>query len=926
MQEIKQYITPDKEYLSDSVITRDEWFDILMAVPDDRMKQIDTLLMFFRAAGHCSSCSAIEKEYSIRSSAVNRMIISFNQFAKKFVGNRFRIESADSNDEVFWPISMTGRSTKSAFEWTVRPELCLAIEDYLRHVMIERYRKTILAEGLDNTTFEELYKWKVIASCQGKSTEDILGIILSPACNFIEKAHMGATALELFKSDPASVCMVFDLLRQDKPLRQRISEFRDAAKTITPEGKTSFGDERTAAAFLSCINPYDYTPYTSTMYEDYCKYIGVKPMAAGQKYEHFLSLLAPIKDMEMKDVELIAKLRSETEGLLWSDTLNAQDVLWQMSCFFRDSMPKNWIQKMYNQAIHDNHWVYSSWYPEYKKSIKLFEGMFAEGVTAESIPDSTKDYFIRATENYISSNPQGTYTYDEYGKILNDWPDIYAILKECHTKKDVTKKDNQRLRDIISKHTKKDRKAALHRIWAGILPEHLTTVISDWRFNSIYDRIRAMDTSLPAPKRNWLEDNKTLMAYFDNKVVFNEPLHKALFAWYLFEELKTTETDPIMERYIKLLENNHNLILTGAPGTGKTYLAKEIAKALGATEENGTVKMVQFHPSYDYTDFVEGLRPRTDSDGFERIDGVFKKFCAKAVSSVKASNFDEAYEKLFADLMTIDEPLKLTSAGGGTFAISANSRHNLNLHTGKDLKINGSLLKSQIEAQLGGENVYKWWAGYFKGVESLLINKYGLTLSSKKAPENYVFIIDEINRGELSKIFGELFFSIDPGYRGTKGRVETQYQNLVEAGDPFEDGFYVPENVYIIGTMNDIDRGVESMDFAIRRRFAWAEVTADSRKDMLQELIPEEADKAIISMDELNKAISDKERGGLTSAYHIGPAYYTKLANYEGKLEEQFECLWEYHIKGLLFEYLRGTRGIEDKIKVLKEAFDKYKA
>lgn len=141
-------MTPDKEYLCDSVINKDEWFDILMAVPDSHKKQIDTLLMFFRAAGHRSSCSAIEKEYSIRQSAVNRRIISFNQFAKKFVGNRFRIESDENNDETFWPISMTGRSTKSAFEWTVRPELCLAIEDYLRKEMLDRYRETVISEAV----------------------------------------------------------------------------------------------------------------------------------------------------------------------------------------------------------------------------------------------------------------------------------------------------------------------------------------------------------------------------------------------------------------------------------------------------------------------------------------------------------------------------------------------------------------------------------------------------------------------------------------------------------------------------------------------------------------------------------------------------------------------------------------------------------
>ena len=187
--------------------------------------------------------------------------------------------------------------------------------------------------------------------------------------------------------------------------------------------------------------------------------------------------------------------------------------------------------------------------------------------------------------------------------------------------------------------------------------------------------------------------------------------------------------------------------------------------------------------------------------------------------------------------------------------------------------------------------------------------------------KNYVFIIDEINRGELSKIFGELFFAIDPGYRGAKGCVKTQYQNLVEPDDPFEKGFYVPENVYIIGTMNDIDRGVESMDFAIRRRFAWVEVKAEDRVAMLDEKIPDWSEAAKRCMISLNEGLKNKDIG-LTDAYDIGPAYFLKLEEYDG----DFEKLWDYHIKGILTEYLRGTRNIEEKVEgILKAKYDAYK-
>ena len=132
----------------------------------------------------------------------------------------------------------------------------------------------------------------------------------------------------------------------------------------------------------------------------------------------------------------------------------------------------------------------------------------------------------------------------------------------------------------------------------------------------------------------------------------------------------------------------------------------------------------------------------------------------------------------------------------------------------------------------------------------------------------------------------------------------------------------MPENVYIIGTMNDIDRSVESMDFAMRRRFAFKEITAESRIEMLDEKIE---DKSIVEeakkrLSRLNKAIEEIE--GLNSAYHIGPAYFLKIENYIDNGDARWDLLWKYHIEGLLREYLRGDEDIEEKIEDLKNAYD----
>ena len=372
------------------------------------------------------------------------------------------------------------------------------------------------------------------------------------------------------------------------------------------------------------------------------------------------------------------------------------------------------------------------------------------------------------------------------------------------------------------------------------------------------------------------------------------------------------------QKYITLLEKTHNLILTGAPGTGKTYLARQIAEAMGAE-----VGFVQFHPSYDYTDFVEGLRPIQDDNGnvgFERKDGVFKAFCKKALktSTQKEDDiFDKAWDALLNQIREGIANKKLIKIGSWEYSLSKFD----------SLKYTSSNSPSKYTFTITKQNIYDVYqgkqarpsGGYQKDMQDIvdyMQTKFNLAqyVPNQEQKKDFVFIIDEINRGEISKIFGELFFSIDPGYRGEKGRVQTQYQNIVEDGDIFKKGFFVPENVYIIGTMNDIDRSVESMDFAFRRRFAFKEIKADENVGMLENLA--QKDEAIKRMRNLNAAIEKVD--GLSSAYHIGASYFLKLNDYNG----DFDKLWEYHLEGLLREYLRGTQDVDKEIEKLKTAYN----
>ena len=390
--------------------------------------------------------------------------------------------------------------------------------------------------------------------------------------------------------------------------------------------------------------------------------------------------------------------------------------------------------------------------------------------------------------------------------------------------------------------------------------------------------------------------------------------------------------------FSSMLIESKNLIFRGAPGTGKSYLAKEIATdiisngyfddyTLLTDEQKKQVEFVQFHPSYDYSDFVEGLRPKVNYDGtmgFELQDGIFKKFVSRARKNYEDSQKSketvekeltvrEAMAEFFAGVELGVDTFKTINGNEFTIVSVDDSHINISIPgnaTVNKLSLNLDEVRKMLESGQRFDKIkdittffgksfatqaYSYDFSIYKAIKAK--KSTASKVKAKQAElKKYIFIIDEINRGEISKIFGELFFAIDPGYRGRAGEISTQYSNL--HADP-DEKFYIPENVYIIGTMNDIDRSVDSFDFAMRRRFRFVELRADERLEMLALLENEELEaEAIRRMTALNKEIAAVE--DLNENYQIGASYFLKLKTLD------FDQLWTDYLQPLLHEYIQG--------------------
>ena len=865
LETIYKTVNDNGEYsCGDIGITKEEWFELLK--DNDAQQYRDALFCFLRMPDHAATCTEVAKIFGNSPKHYNAKIMNFAKWTQKRL-NRFQVIGTDG-EPTYWCIPMKcGHDTWQGFNWQLRDELVEALQYYLMKALIIRYREREPFNG-----FREEYKWALLDETEGKGVLDIIKILpkqfMGGSINLIDNARVNGVLNHLIEKKPIELTAVGErLIDETKPVDDRLAAYKAEMKSICPSSWNNYAnDERTASVIMTCINPDQYTFYKDEIYRLICQYFGFDIHKPGKKFSHFMEIINGfVADFGEKVQEImlpqIDKFKNKPLNLA------VQTMFWCM---------RGYIKEKLDRTI-KNYWLAG----------------FSYGGT-----DSQLDRFISNGIwecGYNESNESDKKLLEETKGISED--DI-IILKSTSTKGSNHDQSFLRIKavGIVTKAitTNKEEDGVIR---CQCCVDYINTDEKDFdgaTYGSYRKTIHRADSKVQA-----------IIDYVNGLLNDNEIQEEPM------QELKYKE-------YIELLKETHNLVLTGAPGTGKTYMARAIAEEMGAV-----TKFVQFHPSYDYTDFVEGLRPVDKGDdqmGFKRRDGVFKKFCREAIEASTGENEDsykvalQLFKNDLREQGEIEIPSYLSANSvPRTVYLSENNTVSVKVETAFSTSDERILnyMRSRDREVLGNDT-------YTYSIGEHIIREYKpKTTTNNIDARPFVFIIDEINRGEASKIFGELFFAIDPGYRGkTDFLVQTQYQNLVPNDDVFAEGFYVPENVYILATMNDIDRSVESMDFAMRRRFTWHEITPNDTESMLDEL--KCADEAKATMHRLNAAIAETD--GLGAAYMIGPAYFLKLKDNGG----DFDKLWKMNIEPLLKEYLRGFRKTEEILdKFSKAYFDK---
>lgn len=415
---------------------------------------------------------------------------------------------------------------------------------------------------------------------------------------------------------------------------------------------------------------------------------------------------------------------------------------------------------------------------------------------------------------------------------------------------------------------------------------------------------------------------------------------------YIASWLKYMNDIAYLDKCANLLKKKHNMILQGAPGTGKTYNTAAIAlKALGINDVDMTdhkavmkrydsllgdqIFFTTFHQSLDYEDFVEGLKPhvQTDVDGnsigvtYEPEDGIFKRAC-NAVQTDQSKDIVECIDDYLQKIKGYQNKREIPTVTGrsslyvwwkeGNSTVSSRSTNSTSSHgeeyTPSPLNI------EKIKLQALGKGCENNWQSYAQAFIEAVKREYHATTDKP-----VVLIIDEINRGNVSKIFGELITLLESDKRSNGN-------HPIKVMLPYTKGeFGVPSNLYIIGTMNTTDRSTGTLDYALRRRFAF--VTLKSQDSVIKKYYSDAGNDdlgsvAVALFADIKKFIENPKHlcGDMSiDDLMVGHSYF--MAESEEELQDKVE----FEILPLINEYINdGILNVKNEEK--KTAFDAWRS
>ena len=792
--------------------------------------------------------------------------------------------------------------------------------------LLQRYKKCFLKTALSDDNADELYKWQLITDCHEKSDAEIIRNFKNK--NIVDAPRVNIVLSRLLETDNQQLVNCFQILKnEDISLSERLSLFKKAMDGLCGDRfKVKANDERTAAAFLACWNPEKYTFFKDEIYQNYCSYIGEKPRAAGEKYPHYLQLIAELAEIIKQDHELNEKYLSETKGLLQSDLLVAQNILWQM----KDMM--NMKEDKYTNFKHHLEYFVShlEWcnkkdpsfigYNNYIKPLinaNKFK-LAGQGWDGDQIQEQIEQW--AHYEKYtICISIDARRGYQSNACYLNwegTWINVRPLWDNDH---------------IVKLYLSKEEKSSAKE-------ERIKTIQELGLFDN-------------------KEPNSSIKTFFDEYERMILEYDGTYYNKWKMEQLQTLT---------QILALKKNIILQGAPGTGKTYNTAVLAlsicnvtdidfndhKAVMKQYEhmrydkeknpNGQIGFCTFHQSMDYEDFVEGIKPKTENGhiSYDYEDGIFKKMVVfskyafvdnQKKSIVAFKDFDERWNCLIDSInenktnefetkktkMTVldvtDNSIKLQ----GESAVKATTCYKNELEKLWNVFGERNLeeiknFNNEFRKYVGGNETAKYAilkalqkveidSCYIQEDDQLIYDKKKELVSKlndedfKTVPnKNFVLIIDEINRGNVSKIFGELITLLEADKR-------LGGDHPIKVTLPYsKESFGVPSNLYIIGTMNTTDRSVGTIDYAVRRRFAF--VTLESKKEVIEEHYKndEVLKSKALALFEAIEAFLKKHKFEMDfEDLMVGHSYFM------AKDENELDLKWKYEIVPLLREYYK---------------------